>query len=93
MTKCEVRSATVIADEKTDLMVVDRQLYNRSVRDVLAKEYKQKSEFISDNSLFSTWAPKYRKQLTMAMYTMTYPYESVLVRQGDQTDYMYFVLR
>ncbi|CAC5415180.1 unnamed protein product [Mytilus coruscus] len=40
-----VRTASVVTDEETDLMVVDRALYNRSVRDVLEREFHEKTEF------------------------------------------------
>ncbi|XP_071096845.1 uncharacterized protein [Haliotis cracherodii] len=87
-----IRTASVISDERTDLVVVDRQLYNRSVRDVLAKEFRDKERFIAGNKLFSSWPPKYRKQLAMAMYMETYSYEAPLVRQGENTENMYFIL-
>jgi len=47
-----IRTATVVADADTDLVVIDRNLYNRSVRDVLEREYEQKTKFVEENSLF-----------------------------------------
>lgn len=47
-----IRTATVVADTDTDLVVIDRNLYNRSVRDVLEKEYSEKTKFVEENSLF-----------------------------------------
>ncbi|XP_052224591.1 uncharacterized protein LOC127840150 [Dreissena polymorpha] len=87
-----VRTATIIAEEETDLLVVDRALYNRAVRDVLAAEFEEKQFFIKHNDMFSSWIPKYRKQLAMAMYKETFPYESVLVRQGDTVQNIYFIV-
>ncbi|CAL1537153.1 unnamed protein product [Lymnaea stagnalis] len=87
-----IRTASIVADERTDLLVVDRALYNRSMKEVLAKEFQQKTTFIKNNPLFSNWSPKYRKQLAMALYKDGYAYESSLVRQGDRTTYMYFIL-
>lgn len=88
-----VRTATIIAEEDTDLLVVDRALYNRAVRDVLAEEFEEKQTFIKTNDLFTTWIPKYKKQLTMAMYKETYSYDSVLVKQGDSVQNIYFIIR
>ncbi|XP_053381442.1 uncharacterized protein LOC123556827 isoform X2 [Mercenaria mercenaria] len=87
-----VRTATIVAEEETDLLVVDRALYNRAVRDVLAEEFEEKQNFIQTNSLFSSWIPKYKKQLTMAMYKETFPYDSVLVKQGDTVGNIYFII-
>nr|KAI8748793.1 hypothetical protein BgiMline_018225 [Biomphalaria glabrata] len=88
-----IRTASIVADEKTDLLVVDRALYNRSVKEVLAKEFQEKTNFIKNNHLFSNWSPKYRKQLAMALYKEGFAYESALTRQGDKTAFMYFILR
>ncbi|XP_059149920.1 uncharacterized protein LOC131936840 isoform X2 [Physella acuta] len=87
-----IRTASIVADERTDLLVVDRALYNRSMKEVLAKEFLEKTTFIKNNPLFSNWSPRYRKQLAMALYKDGYPYESALVRQGDRTTNMYFIL-
>ncbi|KAK3087967.1 hypothetical protein FSP39_012913 [Pinctada imbricata] len=87
-----VRTATIIAEENTDLLVVDRSLYNRAVKEVLAKEYEDKVNFIKTNPLFSNWIPRYRKQLSMAIYKESFPYNSQLVRQGDPVDNIYFII-
>ncbi|KAK7478473.1 hypothetical protein BaRGS_00030319, partial [Batillaria attramentaria] len=88
-----VRTASIVADDKTDLVIVDKALYTRSVKDSMAKEFEEKRQFIVNNSLFSSWAPKYRKQLTMALYKEVYSYESTLVRQGDEVECVYFIIR
>jgi len=41
-----VRTASIIADESSDLIVIDRELYNRSVKAVLKAEFE-----VSDNRL------------------------------------------
>ena len=88
-----IRTASVVVETKTDLMIVDKPLYDRSVKETLAKEFEDKRQFILNNPLFASWAPKYRKQLTMALYKETYAYDSVLVKQGDDVEFVYFILR
>ncbi|XP_061184603.1 uncharacterized protein LOC133192625 [Saccostrea echinata] len=88
-----VRTATIIAEEETDLLVVDRALYNRAVKEVLAKEYEDKVSFINNNPLFSAWPPRYKKQLTMAMFKEEFTYNTTLVKQGDPVDIIYFLIR
>lgn len=88
-----VRTATIIAEEVTDLLVVDRALYNRAVKEVLAKEYEDKVAFINNNPLFSAWTPRYKKQLTMAMYKEEFTYNTTLVKQGDPVEVIYFLIR
>ncbi|XP_070180871.1 uncharacterized protein [Littorina saxatilis] len=88
-----VRTATIVADQKTDLLIIDRPLYNRCIKDMLALEFEEKKKFICNSPLFASWAPKYRKQLAMALYKENYPYESLLVRQGDRVAFAYFIIR
>jgi hypothetical protein len=45
-----------------------KALYNRAVKDVLAREFEEKAAFIKESHLFSNWAPRYKKQLAMALY-------------------------
>ena len=66
---------------------------SKLLQETLAKEFEDKRNFITNNPLFSTWIPKYKKQLTMALYKETWPYDSVLVRQGDPVEFVYFILR
>jgi len=82
----------VIADEPTDLIVIDRALYTRCVRDVITREFQQKADFIAQHPHFRTWAPKYRKQLTMALYKEVLSFDHVLTKQGAPVDAIYFIV-
>lgn len=87
-----IRTASIIVDELTDLIVVDRDLYNRSVKNVLKKEFEDKSSFVGSSPYLHNWPPKYKKQITMALQTQTYPYEGVLCKQGDPVGAIYYIL-
>ncbi|XP_076096852.1 uncharacterized protein LOC143067454 [Mytilus galloprovincialis] len=88
-----VRTASVVTDEDTDLMVVDRALYNRSVRDVLEREFHEKTEFVENNPLFKQWLPKMKKSMTIALQKETMHYGSPVVRQGQPVENIFFMLR
>ncbi len=47
-----VRTASIVADERTDLVVISRDLYNRSVSKVVSREYEEKMKFIESLALF-----------------------------------------
>ena len=47
-----VRTASIVADERTDLVVISRDLYNRFVSKVIAREYAEKIKFIENAPLF-----------------------------------------
>lgn len=87
-----IRTASVLTEEPSDLIVFDRDLYNRSVKSVLKKEFDEKTNFISNSRYFRYWQNKYRKQLAMAMTKMTMPYEATLTKQGQTVNAIYFLL-
>ena len=47
-----IRTASVVAEDKTDLVAIHRELYNRSVSKVVAKEYAEKMDFIESLPIF-----------------------------------------
>ena len=87
-----IRTASIISDDNSDLIVVDRELYNRSVKTVLQKEFEDKSNFIATSPYFHNWPPKYKKQLAMALVKESVPYENTLVKQGDPVSGIFFIL-
>ena len=56
-----IRNASIIADERTDLLVVNRVLYNRSLRAAQVADYEERTKFVQENPLFRAWQPKYKK--------------------------------
>jgi len=86
------RSASIVADEPTDLIVIDRALYARCVQDVISLEFQQKADFIAQHPHFSNWAPKYRKQLTMALEKEVLSFDHVVTKQGAPVEAIYFVV-
>ena len=56
-----VRNASIITEETTDLIVVNRVLYNRSLRAAQAAEFEERTRFVQDHPLFRNWQPKYKK--------------------------------
>jgi len=86
------RSASVIVDELTDLIVIDRALYSRCVRDVISQEFQQKDHFIAQHPHFRSWAPKYRKQLIMALEREVLSFDHVVTKQGAPVDAIYFIV-
>jgi len=87
-----IRTASVLTEEPSDLIVFDRDLYNRSVKCVLKKEFDDKTNFIANSRYFRYWQNKYRKQLAMAMTKITMPYEATITKQGQAVDAIYFLL-
>ena len=53
-----VRNASIIADERTDLVVINRDLYNRSIRAVQEADLRARTDFVSNCPLFNSWLPR-----------------------------------
>lgn len=87
-----IRTASVLTEEPSDLIVFDRDLYNRSVKSVLKKEFDDKTNFIANSRYFRYWQNKHRKQLAMALTKVTMPYEAILTKQGQKVDAIFFLL-
>ncbi|XP_060079954.1 uncharacterized protein LOC132559361 [Ylistrum balloti] len=88
-----VRNATIIADETTDLVVVNRDLYDRSLHYFQAKEFEERKSFVEGNPMFSNWQPKYKKQMAMSLRKEKLTFEAPILRQGTQVDGLCFLLR
>ncbi|XP_046564428.1 uncharacterized protein LOC124273258 [Haliotis rubra] len=88
-----IRTASVVVDEETDLLVVDKALYNRSVRDVMEREYNEKTAFVEKNPLFNTWSTKQKRHLIISLKKETVHYGCRLTKQGQAANNMYFILR
>ncbi|XP_074659858.1 uncharacterized protein LOC141912511 isoform X2 [Tubulanus polymorphus] len=88
-----VRNASIIADETTDLVVVDRELYNRSLKAAQLAEFEERNTFVSECPYFSNWQQRFKKQMAMSLVKVKIPYDGCIVKQGDPVVGLYFVLR
>ncbi|XP_064635011.1 uncharacterized protein LOC135492444 isoform X2 [Lineus longissimus] len=93
ISKSCVRNASIIADEVTDLLVVNRDLYNRSLRAAQIAEFEEKNKFVTENPLFANWQAKFKRQMAMSIVKQKVPYDGYIVKQGDPVIGLYFVIR
>ncbi|KAK7104856.1 hypothetical protein V1264_019506 [Littorina saxatilis] len=87
-----IRNASIIADMDTHLLVIDRALFNRSVKAKEEAAYKERYEFVEHNVLFSSWPVKPRRLLEMSLIKEIHPYGSVIMRQGNPARGLVFIL-
>ncbi|PVD25615.1 hypothetical protein C0Q70_13274 [Pomacea canaliculata] len=87
-----IRNATVVADEDTDLLVINRILFNRCVKAKEEAIYKEKVEFVSQHKLFRSWSVKLRRLLEMSLKKEVCPQGTVLMRQGQPPPGLIFIL-
>ncbi|PAA91083.1 hypothetical protein BOX15_Mlig027341g1 [Macrostomum lignano] len=87
-----VRNASIIADEPTLLIEVNRDLYNRSLRSVQEAELRERFEFVSRCNVFDSWPSKYRRQAAMSLRKENFGFDATIVRQGDPLDGLQFIV-
>lgn len=88
----ENRTASIIADEATDLMVVNRNLYARCLQAPTLRKLEEKKQFINNSPFFGNWAPKMKKLLSLCLERDIIPYDSYLGEQGQPADRIYFII-
>lgn len=86
------RTATIIADEVTDLMVVNKALYARCLQAPAQRKLNEKQSFINNSQFFGSWPPKMKKLLSLCLERDVIPYDSYLQRQGEAADKIFFMI-
>ncbi|CAF0873630.1 unnamed protein product [Adineta steineri] len=87
----EPRSATVITVTPADLLVVDREVFSRTLKAAHEKELQEKMEFINRCPLFSSWSARLKRLVSLSLERGRYSYDSVLYKQGLRADAVYFI--
>ncbi|RNA18663.1 cAMP-dependent kinase regulatory subunit [Brachionus plicatilis] len=88
----ENRTASIIADETTDLMVVNKALYARCLQAPTLRKLEEKKQFINRSPFFGNWAPKMKKLLSLCLERDIIPYDSYLGIQDESADRIYFII-
>ncbi|XP_064599688.1 uncharacterized protein LOC135466215 [Liolophura sinensis] len=91
MAEDEVRNATVIADQMTDLLVIGKDLFNRTLRVNEEREYHIRKDFINNSPLFGRWPPQLKRLVEMSLRKETYRFNTVVTKQGDLVRGLFFI--
>ena len=83
----------MVADVPTDLIIIHRDLYNRSVAKIVSKDFDEKLNFIDQSPLFKLWPNKWKKHLAVALFKDVRNHADVIYKQGESSKYIYFLLR
>ncbi|CAF1355657.1 unnamed protein product [Rotaria magnacalcarata] len=87
----EPRSATVMTIIPTDLLVVGREVFSRTLKAAHEKELQEKTDFINRCPLFSSWAPRLKRLVSLSLERGRFSYDSALYKQGTRADAVYFI--
>ncbi|CAH1788853.1 unnamed protein product [Owenia fusiformis] len=85
------RNATIVADEETDFLVINRDLYNSTLKASQEQEYAERESFVQTHPFFAKWSNKFKKLLEMSIVKENYSYDTPIVKQGDPFNGLYFL--
>ncbi|KAI8845400.1 cyclic nucleotide-binding-like protein [Chytridium lagenaria] len=85
------RSATIITDERTELIKVEKEDYNRIIKSIHEKQNLEMYSFLRRMPVFSSWTRGSLLSVSMNMQVRKYLYGEVIYREGDDLKYFYIV--
>ena len=87
------RIASVITDEQTELLVINRNVFDRYLRELVRESFSEKGDFVTAATYFNCCPPSIRTSLMMLLQKKTMNYGETLVGQGQPLTAVYFILR
>jgi len=88
----DVRNATIISETHSKFLVLDKSVYNRSLRKSQEIEFQAFNNFVNNSPIFYNWAPRYKKQVAMSLRRSTFPFETEIIKQGDKINGIGFLI-
>jgi len=88
-----IRNASVVAVERTDLMLISRALYSRCLSGWQAAEWQAKIDFVSRHPLFTHWPVKQRRSLAMCLTKETRQFGDYIVRQQNTLQSIFIIAK
>ena len=92
MSEKKERNATVIADELTDLIIINEELYKKSFH-VYNLEWKEKSSFALACPLFLSWPTALKALLIENLKLHKIHFGNRVVEQGDPCNSVFFIAK
>ncbi|KAA0192479.1 cAMP-dependent protein kinase regulatory subunit [Fasciolopsis buskii] len=88
-----IRNASIIADTRTQLIVINRATFNRSLREVHLAAFRERSEFVNTCPLFTGWLRSLKKQVVMSLTKLSAPFGHCVIHQGEPLDGLLFLTK
>ncbi|KAL4222922.1 hypothetical protein ACF0H5_018962 [Mactra antiquata] len=85
-----VRNASIIADEDTDMIVIDRDLFERSLKEEQETRYAEIRTFIDEHPFFKDMNTRFKKLLEMSIRKERYIFDTNIIRQGEPVVGLHF---
>lgn len=87
-----LRNASVVANEDVDLMVIDQDLFDRSLRAEQEAKYEEIRQFIEGHPFFQQMNTKFKKLLEMSLRKEHYIFDTHIFKQGEPVIGLHFII-
>lgn len=84
-----LRYASAVTNSASDLLVVDRTLYHRSLERVQKAEAKEKTKFVDSVSILTKWSQQNRSHLISTLQHGRH--SDIIFKQGAPASHVYFI--
>jgi CRP-like cAMP-binding protein len=85
------RSATIMAVEPSDLIVLDKDMYDKVIKSLQMDQIANITEFFEFFPLFHDLDRKYLLKIATKVIYKTLPTNTIIIRQGDYSKSIYFI--
>jgi len=85
------RSATIMAVEPSDLIVLDKMMYDKVIKSLQMDQIANITEFFEFFPLFHDLDRKYLLKIATKVIYKTLPTNTIIIRQGDFSKSIYFI--
>ena len=87
----EARSATIIAVEPSDLIVLDKKMYDKVIKGLQMDQIDNITEFFEFFPLFHDLEKKDLLKIATKVIYKTLPTNTIIIREGDYSKSIYFI--
>ncbi|KAL3831971.1 hypothetical protein ACJMK2_023659 [Sinanodonta woodiana] len=85
-------TASVVAEEDCDVLVLEEDLFNRTIKEHLDKEARELSDFVDNHPFFCHLHREVKNGLQIALRRETKPANTFIVKQGNPVKKIYFII-
>ncbi|KAH3718329.1 hypothetical protein DPMN_061132 [Dreissena polymorpha] len=87
------RNASVIAEERTEVLVISYEIFEATLQDTLEQDLDEKRLFIQTHPFFSKWSFQMQRQLQWSLVRSTHSIGDPVIKQGSKLAGLCFLVR
>jgi CRP-like cAMP-binding protein len=86
-----LRGATIVCVQDCSFLKIEKKDYEKILSKMQQAELEERADFLATMPIFHTWTRSSLKSLGQVMSTKSVPRNTIIIKQGDEPDGLYFV--